>query len=139
MAATRTKLDPQGLYRCVEPFSFGGDDGVPIALNRETVLLGNHEYVRKFPHLFGVEGDPEDQAHTRAALVDPVEEAKNRNQARWTGVSIMETKYRVKRAVRVDVDGELRKVRKGELVDPSELIVSLVPGAFQRVSFEHQH
>lgn len=123
----------------MEPFSFGGDDGVPIALNRETVLLGNHEYVRKFSHLFGVEGDPEDQARTRATLVDPVEEAKNRNQARWTGVSIMETKYRVKRAVRVDVDGELRKVRKGELVDPSELIVSLVPGAFQRVSFEHQH
>jgi hypothetical protein len=59
MSATRTKIDPERLYRCVEPFSFVREDGVPVALSRETVLLGRHEYVQKFPHFFGVEGDPE--------------------------------------------------------------------------------
>lgn len=92
--------------------------------------------VQALPHLWGREGDPEDQARARAAVVDPVEEAKNHCFARWTGVTIMEVKYRAKRSVKMDVDGELRKVKRGELLDGSELIVSLVPNAFERVSVE---
>jgi hypothetical protein len=38
----------------------------------------------------------------------------------------------------LDVDGQLRKVRKGELLDGSELIVNVVPTAFERVSVEHK-
>lgn len=50
----------------------------------------------------------------------------------------MEVKYRAKRSVKMDVDGELRKVKRGELLDGSELIVSLVPNAFERVSVERK-
>lgn len=137
MAATRTKIDPTKLYRAVEPTSFT-EDGVPVTIGPNTVLLGRHPFVQRYPHLWGIEGDPADQARARAALVDPVEEAKNHRLARWTGVTITETKYRARRAVKLDIDGELRKVRKGELLDGSELIVSLVPDAFERVSVEHK-
>jgi CO dehydrogenase/acetyl-CoA synthase beta subunit len=54
--------------------------------------------------------------------------------AQQSDVTILETKYRAKRAVKLDEDGRLRRVKKGELLDGSELIVSLVPDAFERVS-----
>jgi hypothetical protein len=77
-------------------------------LNRQTVLLGKHEYVRKFAYVFGIEGDPEDQA--RAALVDPDPERAVHRMARQSDIRILEGKYRAKR----------------------------VPSAFERVSVEHK-
>jgi hypothetical protein len=136
--ATKTKIDPERLYRCVEPTSFADEDGVPVTIGKETVLLGKHAWVQRLPHLFAIEGDPEDQSRARAALIDPDEERAVHGMSRQSDVRILETRMKAKRAVKLDVDGQERRVRKGELLDPSELICSLVPSAFERVSAEHK-
>lgn len=132
--AAKTRIDPNRLYRCVEPFAFTEEDGVPAALNCDAVLLGSDAHVQKYPHMFGLEGDIPAQNAARAALVDPEEERRIHALGRQSGVTIMEEKMKAKRAVKLDVDGEERRVRKGEVLDPSELIVSLVPAAFERVT-----
>src|SRR5680860_814205 len=99
--ATRTRIDPDRLYRAVESVSFV-DEGVPVALTRETVLLGRHEHVQRFPQFFGIEGDPADLDAVRAALNDPAEERALHALSRQSGVVVMETRYKATRNVRVD-------------------------------------
>jgi hypothetical protein len=134
MAVRTNKIDPERLYRCVEPLSFVDHEGVPQALTRETVLKGSHEIVQRFAMYFAEEGDPQAQAAARAALVDPDEQRAIHRMNRQSDIRILEGCYRALRSVRLDVDGQERRVKKGELLDPSELIVSLIPNAFERVS-----
>lgn len=128
-----TKLDSNALYRCVEPLSFVDEEGVPQTISGDTVLLGSDPIVRRFERYFAREGDRSDQQRVRMALIDPAEEAKVR-RLRRSGITTLETKAQAKRMVRVDIDGEERVVKKGELIDPSELIVSLIPSAFKTIT-----
>lgn len=58
MAIRTKKIEPEVLYRAVEPTSFVDEEGVPRTLTRQTVLLGKHPWVQALPHLWGREGDP---------------------------------------------------------------------------------
>jgi hypothetical protein len=46
---------------------------------------------------------------------------------------ILRTRLRAKRSVRVDVDGESRRVRKGDLLEPNDAIGQFVPDAFELI------
>jgi hypothetical protein len=136
MAINKTRIDADKLYRCVEPLSFVDPEGLPHEVNRETVLLGSNPVVQQYPHVFAPEGNPQAQAAARFALYDPEEIRASRRMSQQSGIQILETRMKAKRAVKLDVDGQERRVKKGELLDPSELICSLVPSAFERVSAE---
>lgn len=128
-AHRKRKIDPKKIYRAFQPASTIVD-GRPFAITTETRLRGDHPAVRNCGREVFIEADtPDDELPGVFHFVSPPPPDPN-------PIPILETRHRAKRRVSVDVDGDHRSVRKGELLEPGDLVVGLVPDAFETITVE---
>ena len=57
-------------------------------------------------------------------------------QTHYNTIPILSPRYRAKRKVTVDVDGETRSIKRGELVETNDLAVQLMPAGFELVQIK---
>jgi hypothetical protein len=129
--ATKTS---DGVFVCVMPFSTTGPDGAPATFAEGARLEGSHEMVQRFPEYWVHEDNPTEMINRKHRLMAAAHAAATPSSANRTGAArILNTKYRAKRAVKVDVDGEARKIKKGDLLEPNDPIALIAPASFERV------
>jgi hypothetical protein len=83
--------------------------------------------------MFSLAGDIEAIAQERRELYAPVYAAIPDAAAAAT---ILSTKMRAVRDVRVDLNGDVREVRRGELLEPTDRLVAFDPESFEQVTVE---
>jgi hypothetical protein len=120
-----------GPFVCVMPFTCTAEDGSPITFAEGARLEASDEMVRRFPDYWVSEDNPSEMANRKRKLM--AEALSTPPSPDTSAAQILNTKYRAKRAIRVDVDGEARQVKKGDLVEPNDPIAALVPDRFELV------
>jgi hypothetical protein len=114
---------------CVDPYTTTVE-GVEEVFQQGTRLRADHPTVIAHPELWAKDGDLDEFNAKRRRLYAEV----GRNRIPDTGAArILNTKFRATRSVKLDVDGEARKVKRGDLLEPNDPIAQFVPDAFELV------
>jgi hypothetical protein len=110
----QTKVDSRATYVCVMPYSTTGPDGVPATFTEGFRLEGSNEMVKRFPDYWAREDLPSEITAKRKSAWAEVFSVRYTDHNR---PRVLRTRLRAKRAVKVDVDGEPRRIRKGDLLE----------------------
>jgi hypothetical protein len=126
---TQDKVDSKAVHVCVMPFSAETPNG-PETFTEGFRLEGSNEMVKRFPDYWAREDLPSEIAAKRKAAWAGALSASytDHNPPR-----VLRARLRVKRAVKVDVDGEPRRIRKGDLLENNDPVAQFVPDAFELV------
>jgi hypothetical protein len=117
------------VFVCVMPFTTEGPNG-PETYTEGTRLEGSNEIVKRHPDFWAREDLPSEITAKRKSAWAEVFSVRYTDHNR---PRVLRTKYRATKSVRLDVDGEPRRVRKGDLLENNDPIAALIPGAFELV------
>ena len=117
---------------CVMSYSTNeGPDGYPATFKEGARLESTAEEVKRRPQLWARESSPDEAERKRRALM-----VEAQGQTHYNTIPILSPRYRAKRKVTVDVDGETRSIKRGELVETNDLAVQLMPAGFELVQIK---
>jgi hypothetical protein len=120
--ATTTK---RGVRAAVQTFT-AEIDGQPITVKDGERRLADDPAVKAFPDLFYDEADPtERERKLRKSAQQAVDETAARPRP-------MVAKWKSRKKITLDVDGEKRVIEKGELLPAGDELLALIPGSFER-------
>jgi hypothetical protein len=121
---------------CAMSFTGPGQDGEPVTIAEGVRLDEGNPIVKRWPQFFASDSDDARMALNRKLMAEAEEAAAVSRGTTTRSTRILSSRHRAKRSVKLDVDGEERRIKKGDLLEPNDLLPTLVPDAFEFVSLE---